>query len=266
MGVLNYTVNRLLERKDTFADFVNGTLFGGEEYIHAENLRVLSPNSGILVTDANGRKKALEQRGDVHMQADEVHFSVMILAEPQASVDYTMVVRMMEYTAMKYKKQVEDRNKEILASGEKLAGSEYISGIHRDDTLIPVIGIVFYCGIEDRWDGADRLYDMFGWNVSSEEMEVLRRYISDFKLNVVQVQDIEDIESFKSSLQVIFGMLKCGKDKKRLCEFMELHREELEQLDEVESEALMALLGQPKYVEKRWTAIKEGKEWSSVKI
>ena len=48
MGKANLTVNQLLERKDIFADFINGTLFCGEQVLKGDDLTLLSGHSGIL--------------------------------------------------------------------------------------------------------------------------------------------------------------------------------------------------------------------------
>ena len=56
MGKANLTVNRLLERKDIFADFINGTLFCGEQVLKGDDLTLLSGHSGIIAEQVPGKK------------------------------------------------------------------------------------------------------------------------------------------------------------------------------------------------------------------
>ena len=111
MGMMNYAVNRLLERKDIFADFVNGALFGGHEMIRSQNLELMSPNGGTVYKDKNGNLKVRETQGDIRMRANEQLYSVIVAAEPQYKVHYAMPVRVMEYVAMEYRKQIQDLEK-----------------------------------------------------------------------------------------------------------------------------------------------------------
>ncbi len=56
MGKANLAVNQLLERKDIFADFINGTLFRGEQVLKEDDLTLLSGHAGIIEERYHERK------------------------------------------------------------------------------------------------------------------------------------------------------------------------------------------------------------------
>lgn len=251
MGMMNYAVNRMLERKETFADFVNGVLFDGKDFLHSENLELLSANAGMLYRDEKNKLRVKERRGDIRVKASEELYSLIIAAEPQDKIHYAMPIRVMEYVTMEYRKQIQELEKHNKAKGAEMTRDEFLSGIRREDKLMPVIAIVFYCG-ED-WDGSKSLYDLLAWGVDSDINQELKRYLPDFKLNLVQISDLENVKKFKTSLQYIFEMIKYKKDKRGLKEYIRTHRQELQQMDEVEATAAFALLGQNRVVEELLT-------------
>lgn len=248
MGMMNYAVNRLLEREEIFADFFNGTLFDGKEIIHPENLELLSPNAGKVYRDEKGRLQVMERQGDIRMKAEEELYSLILAAEPQDSVHYVMPVRMMEYVTMEYRKQIQDLQKQYKGKG-MLRGDEYISGMRKEDKILPVVAVVFFCDSDKAWNGNGSLYDMLQWSEKSEINSEIQKYLPDFKLNIVQANNVGDVSKFKTSLQYIFEMIRYSKDKQGLQDYIDTHREVLNQLDEVEGTATFALLGQQKMVE-----------------
>lgn len=69
MGLPNLSVNRVMSRESVFADYINGTIYGGRQILKPEQLRNISPYVGTMVENAKGKKKARERHGDVWMQA-----------------------------------------------------------------------------------------------------------------------------------------------------------------------------------------------------
>ena len=61
MGMMNYAVNRLLERKAIFADLVNGMMFEGKELIRPERMELLSSKSGALYRDEKGKRRVRQR-------------------------------------------------------------------------------------------------------------------------------------------------------------------------------------------------------------
>ena len=175
------------------------------------------------------------------MEADFGAYSLILAGESQTGVHYAMPVRNMLYDALEYTKQIEALAYGHKMSGEKLAGDEFLSGIRREDKLVPVVTAVLYFG--DRWDGAKSLHEMFRLG---PETEALREYIPDYKIHLISVQELSDEAAFRSPLQQIFSMVKYNKDKKKLYRYVTEHREELRQFDDVEMTAALVLLGEQK--------------------
>ena len=61
------------------------------------------------------------------------------------------------------------------------------------------------------------LYGMFSEHTLSKE--ILDNLVANYKINLVTVEDIDDINHFRTDLQYIFGMLKCRKSKEKLVSF-----------------------------------------------
>lgn len=244
MGKADVAVNRLMRRKEIFADLVNGVIYKGRKVLRPEKLENISGQTGILLETKNGKIHALERRGDVRMRADMGTYSVIFAEENQAAVHYAMPVRNMLYDALEYVNQVQDLEKEHKRRGEILKGDSFLSGITKEDRLSPVITTVLYLG-ED-WDGAKSLYEMMEFWGKGEEEAVLRQYLPDYKINLVAVDRVEDTNVFDSCLQQIFDMIKFRKDKKKLYGYVKENRERLERMDGVELAALLVVMGEQK--------------------
>ncbi len=249
MGELNLAVNRMLERREIFADLLNGTVYRGQQILKPEQLHLLSGQTGVTYEEEDGKKHTLERRGDVRMQAEFGTYSVIFANETQGKVHYAMPVRNMLYDALEYVKQVQELEKKHIEEGDKLDGDAFLSGITREDRLLPVINTVLYSG--QIWDGEMSLYGMMGMEDAGTEEEremfqMLREYLPDYRINVVCASGIETPEVFRSCLQHIFSMLKWRKDKKKLYDYVKTHKEEIRQMDGVETAAVAALLGEQK--------------------
>jgi len=241
MGKTDVTVNQLMERKEIFADFINGVIYQGKKVIQPENLEMLSSSSGLLYEEDSGKVRTLERRGDVRMKADIGTYSIIFSEENQKGVHYAMPVRNMLYDALEYVKQLQELEKIHKKNGEVLQGNEFLSGITKEDRLAPVITTVFYFG--DQWDGAESLYGMMDLG---GEMKLLKKYLPNYKINLVHVDSIKNTNVFDSCLQQIFDMLRCRKDKKKLYRYVNENREKLLEMDSVEMTAAMMLMGEQK--------------------
>jgi len=248
MGKQDIAVNRLLERREIFADLINGTLYGGAPVVHTENLVLLSPRSGLISEHAVHKTRSLERFGDIRMRADHECYSVIFVGETQSGVDYAMPVRMMLYSALEYTKQIQELEHRHRKSSDRLRGDELLSGIARTDRIAPVVNIVFYLG--DHWDGSKTLYDMLDVDWSCKDTAALKQYLPDYPINLISAQDIEHPEKYKTCLQQIFCLLKYRKDKKKLYQYVHEHRQALNQMDYIEQTAAFVLMGESKLLDK----------------
>ncbi len=255
MGKKNLIVNQMLERKENFADFINGTVYGGSQVLRADMLESQSCHNGVIYEE-NGVRRALERDADIRMRADMGTYSLIWTNETQSRVHYAMPVRVMLQDALEYVKQVQDLEKKHKESGEELREDEFLSGIQKGDRILPVITTVLYCGTE--WDGSKSLQEMFAIDRQDESLKILERYLPEYRIHVVDVSQIEDMQVFKSCLQHIFSMIKYNTDKKKLYEYMKANREAIRKMDHVEQMAALVLLGEQKRLQR---LMDESDEW-----
>ena len=85
MGKTDLVVNQLMERKEIFADFINGMIFEGEQVLQPDKMELLSVNSGFIYEE-DGKRKFVERRGDIRMKADMDTYSLVIANENQSHI------------------------------------------------------------------------------------------------------------------------------------------------------------------------------------
>lgn len=253
MGKVDGTVNQMMERKEVFADFINGVVYGGRKIIHPESLELLRGQNSLAYEGEHGYTNVLERKGDIRMQADMGTYSVIFADENQNKVHYAMPLRNMLYDALEYTRQVQNLEKKNRESGGLAGSREFLSGMKKEDRLAPIVTMIFYSG--DDWDGAKSLSEMMNLG-DGEEAEVLKTYLPDYKIHLVSAETVKDPNVFSGCLQHIFSMLKFKKDKKKLYEYIKENRKEIQGLDSVERTAAMVLLGE----QKRLLAILNEKE------
>ncbi len=126
-------------------------------------------------------------------------------------------------------------------TGSSLSQEEYLSRFRKDDRIFPVITLVFYYDLKE-WDGAVELYDMFQIDPSLKETEVLKRYIPNYRINLIDAGRVADITRFHTDLQQVFGMLKYREDKENLKSYMLKNRDYFGQVDVETYQALGVFL------------------------
>ena len=91
-----------------------------------------------------------------------------------------MPVRNMLYDTIGYAQQVSDLVAKHKADGIKLTGGEYLTGLRKEDRLMPIITLVISLSTED-WDGPLSLHEM----LAVDNKEILA-YVQDYNA-IVQV-------------------------------------------------------------------------------
>ena len=240
MGKPDVVLKQWLKNKVRFADLFNAVVFDGEQVIKPEELEELNSESGIVIAstiDEDGTEEKnkvyhrTEQRyRDLVMRwKGEAELAVLAL-ENQDKIHYAMPVRGMLYDALSYADQMRQVWEQLTESERKnVDENEFFSRFRKQDRLCPVITIVFYYG-EEPWDGATDLYELF--EVKDKQLiHILQKYVSNYRMNLIEVNNDEDVTKFKSDLQIIFSMLKYRKDKRKLLEYTKEHKEGLDELD-----------------------------------
>ena len=69
---------------------------------------------------------------------------ILAATEWQHSIHYGMPVRDMTYDALDYTEQLQELERKHIENGDKLQGAEFLSGITKEDRLIPVITLNLY--------------------------------------------------------------------------------------------------------------------------
>ena len=257
MGKSDVVLKQWLKNKVRFADLFNAVVFDGEQVIKPEELEEISSESGIVIANAdNDEKDTTGKAGKVRYRTEqryrdlvmswkgEAELAVLAL-ENQEKIHYAMPVRGMLYDALAYTDQMrlvwEQLSEEEKRSVDE---NEFFSRFRKKDKLCPVITIIFYYG-EETWDGATELYELFGVE-DKELIHILKKYVPNYRMNLIEVNCIEDVRKYKSDLQMIFHMLRYRKDKRRLLEYTKEHGEYFENLDYEALQAMAVLLSTDK--------------------
>ena len=248
MGKANLAVNQMLRRKDIYADLMNGTIYHGQQKLTEDNLEWIPEESGVFYRNERGRLKAVERRGDIRMRTENEAFSLILATETEDKVHYSMPVKNMLYEALEYVKQIQNIEKMHRTQNDWQDGDEFLSGISRDDRLIPVITTVLYIGAKENWDGPRNLRDMFHLQ-DDEETKALLEYLPDYPIHLIDSNDINNPELFKTALKPIFFMLRYRKDKQKLYKYIRENKDDIQKMDNVEKTAAYVLLGEQKRVE-----------------
>lgn len=222
LGDIDKATKKYMSDNHNFADIFNYVIFGGESVIHPDQLQELDPTEiESLYVDENGTASMVEKNRDVLKEitakSDDYATYVLMGIENQTNVDYGMPVRNMLYDALSYTKQIEEikkQHKEDKNYGNK--HGEFISGIHKDDRLNPVITLVVFWAPE-KWDGPRSLHDM----LTDVRPEFLK-YIADYQINIVAPEELEndDYKKFHSDVGNALFFMKYSKDSEKLKEFI----------------------------------------------
>lgn len=239
MGVGNTAVAQWMRNKERFADLFNGIVFQGEQVVLPEELELTESESAILVEDKDKKLKNVQRYRDIVMHWKQGTTFVLLACENQSKVHYAMPVRNMLYDSLSYAEQC----KQIWQNGEReksdMTEEEFLSKFRKNDKIYPVITLVFYYDVKE-WDASVSLYEML--DIDEKEQSILREYLPDYKINVVDANKIEHLERFKSDLQEIFGMLKYRKRKNELREFMNEHAAYFRSVDNETYQAIREFL------------------------
>ena len=219
MGKADVSLKDFFADRCRYADLFNGFLFDGKTVIMPEDLEPMNNESSIIFPDKIGKKRTVTRFWDLRMKWKNKAILVMLTTEFQNKIHYAMPVRNMILDGLCYTDQMKDIWNSIKdKDGKKaLSTAEIFSRFRKEDKLYPVIPIVFYYG--DDWDGSTCLYDMFGFSnedLNQTNLEILSKYVTNYKINLFNPAKISDYTIFKTDLQIIFGMLQYKEDKDAL--------------------------------------------------
>ena len=245
MAERNLYMRKLLDHPARFADFYNGTVFGGRQVLRPEQLSDVPNEQGIVILDKDGKKRVVERRRDIIKKASFGAYFILAAEENQDTIHYGMPVRNMMYDALDYTEQMECLKQAHKSRGDVLDGGGFLSGITREDRLMPVVSLILYHGSKP-WDGPRSLYDMLGLDASAKETLALKQVLPDYRINLIDASNIEHPELFCTSLQHVFSMLKYNTDKQKFYGYAKQHQKDLQDMDDDSMLAMLTLLGEQK--------------------
>ncbi len=254
------TQKKFFEDEGRYADFMNAVCFHGRQILKPEELE--SSNISMLKAD---EQAVLERFCDVvkKQTKDGAVYAIYVL-ENQETVDYGMLVRVMLEESLAYDKQVKEigkRNRDAFRkksnaesslaldkekTDETVTTGEFLYGFRKTDRLTPIYTIVVYWG-EKEWDGAKSLRELIDLPIEDEELrqEMLKR-IPDYRIQVYDLNKENDFTAFQTSVKTVFEFYNTRKNKDELRNYMNIHREEVEELDYESKFFLATMLGQKK--------------------
>ena len=199
----NSSCINFLKKNAEFADIANLALFQGNPVIKAEHLFELDTSELIHITKTNSTAKSIpvQRYRDVLKsvkpnEKETYNIRLIIGNEAQSEVHYAMPVRNMLYDALNYADQVNElaasnhKNKKYSNSGE------FLSGITKNDRLIPVITIVIFFK-SGGWDGPLTLHQMLDFNGIPDS---LRESIPDYKMILISPESLKEEDLKKMSI------------------------------------------------------------------
>ncbi len=217
MGKTDIKTNEYMSDNNRFADLFNFFLYDGKEVIIPDNLKEMDRTSLALpYGDGQNSSEAIQKYRDVFKllaaREDDKAVYILLGVEDQTTVHYAMPVRDMFYDATQYVKQVEETAKKHRIKKDSHTDAEFLSGFYKEDKLIPVITLVVYWS-PDKWDGPQSIHEML-----DVEDESIRSLIPDYKINLLELGAIDDIDfkKFRTSLAEAFQFIKYSKDSKKL--------------------------------------------------
>lgn len=82
------------------------------------------------------------------------------------------------------------------------------------------------------------------------DTDVLKKYIPDYKINLIDASNVHCVENFHSDLQQIFGMLKCRGNKRDLVEYIRKNQWYFRNVDEDTHHVIRELLHSERILKK----------------
>jgi len=215
MGRKEEPIIEYCEKAQNFADLLNGWMFKGERTLTPD--QVIPQNSRYTKKSGKGRSSRYRSRyRDIVKRIEGVKIRVIVGTEVQTYVDHTMPVRIMDYDVLEYADQIRSLRQKYKSND---SGKIFLSGMKKEERLIPALTLVLYVGTED-WDGAKSLHEILDFTRVPEEF---RKYIPNYSVYVLDIchESDERLLEFPKDIACMFLILKYQKNKDKLLEIFE---------------------------------------------
>ncbi len=223
MGRKNTISKDYMSDNIKFADIFSYYLFNGKQRIKSENLIEKDITEISISSKSRDKFYAMEKYRDILKQcvlkSDGKYIYLLLGIENQSEIHYAMPVRNMVYDAMNYSEQISNTAREHKRNKDKMDTREFLSGITKEDKLIPVLTLVIYWGNEC-WDAPKSLYEMF----SEMDLDILR-FVNDYTLNLIVPGEIEDFSLFQSELGKVLEFINASDNIDKMKKILKENRQ-----------------------------------------
>ncbi|MCD8362194.1 MAG: Rpn family recombination-promoting nuclease/putative transposase [Lachnospiraceae bacterium] len=240
MGKIDHELNHYFQDNRTFADMVNLCVYDGEPVILPQDLE----DDCTVLYPTDGKDGLRERRIDVSKRCTTGYSFCIYCLENESKISYIMPVRNMEFEAARYREQL----KKIAAGHEKTDyrnWAEFSSKFTKDDRLQPVIMLVLYWSRKP-WDGARSLTEML--DIPEENKERIAPFLQNYRLNLINMYDLEHVEMCQSQLKYLLQLLKKDQNKEEI--YQEVQGNPAYQKLDQETGRMMAVLLRDEKLEK----------------
>ena len=215
-----------LNKAEIFADFCNGSIYGGRAVIAPQELAEAQKHYSGNRKRWEGRRTSVTRSRDIiKLLCRKDHF-IKIAVENQDRLNYCMPLRCGEYDLLEISRQVRRLREQRKREGTLKGGEEYLSGMKETDRLIPVVTVVFFHG-KGKWTAARQLRDMLDMEGMDRELEKLT---ANYQMNVVCLEDLNE-DNFKNGLRELIGLMKRRGDKEEFQKYCAENEERLRHMD-----------------------------------
>lgn len=238
---LDADVCSALSNPTVFADLFNGTLFGGKQVISPESLRPSGEKEIYKKPDGKGSKSVIKFRDVKMVRYDSTSQPDAILAvEAQKEIHFGMPVRVMTYDAMAYSEQIQRLAIQNKKKKRLKSHAEFLSGLQREDKLLPVFTIVFFYGDSD-W-----LKPIFLSDVAPipKDFMACKNEFTDYKIKLITCETVEP-DHFQTGLREVFELLRGAKSKEKWNHLMAAKKAHYASLPEEKKDLVAVFLDIP---------------------
>ncbi len=233
-----------LSVSERFADAVNAGMFHGRQVLSPEQIREISPVSGMLLKKGDRKGKAGKQVRDI-LKAVVYNTNFCIIGiENQSEIHYAFPIRSMLYDAAAYKKQWSEIEAEHRREKDLDGTAEFLSGFSKEDKVKGVVTLVVYYGTKP-WDGARDIHGLIDWDGIPEE---LKEIIPNYSMYLLELNRYEHLDDFQSDLKTVCRFLQNSEDKVKLKAMLNDYKDEFENMRE-DTYNLIGALGKMEQVQ-----------------
>lgn len=284
MGVKDQGLQEYLMDNERFADFVNGTLFAGEQIVEARYLKEVQRKKRVsykqhIVSTEQKKKEVekhecietfdneeccaenyrsaddsgsnsvklmyLERERDFLRLYDKPGCRLLFACEAESKANYEMPVRCFTYDGIEYTDQIKKWKKDTgKNSRNRRNRSRHL--------LVPIFHQVLYLG-QERWLSKRKLREMM--NIPKEVKKFSDR-LSDYDICLTDIHE-QDPQLFHTEWRDVFCLMKHSRKKEELKKYIEENKEKIQKLSEETRWFLAILLEQYTIVDDKTVEVRD---------